>query len=352
MEQYYLAMDNIVEAEGKLWFFSFKDNFLCCMKKDTFDVEVVLAIPKIGGSLNRAPQYGKIIWYDRKIYIIPNLMIDIIVYDIQEKSIKSISYPREPFVGMVFLDAVRCNSKLYLIPCEYNKILCVDLETDTVSISASIDRNVQAWGNIWREQENVLFGCMSKGIIYNFNIENKNIEEIDCKKSESGITGIWRHDDEYCIIPNELDKIVISNKNFSRFNEIKIDLPDYKPHIWSVYKSVAIGSVIYCLPRMANKVLVFNMETHSIKTLDFCDKAVTEKLEWLDYMPISNVWKQNGRVICAYSKSGQFYDIYTGEHISVNVSVGIDKLKMDYCGLIKEDYGYLASLKNFIKVLT
>ena len=351
MENYYLAMDNMIDLDDRLWFYSFIDNCICCMDKQTLDTEIVFELPMIEGYPATTPRYGKIVEYKRKLFIIPVVMIDIAVYDIDTGELMYIGYPKRELRGIVFSDAIKVGSMLYLIPCEYNSVICIDLEKSEINLYATKDSNIQAWGNALLDGNRILFGCINKEGLYVYDIKGCEIQNHTLCCASPAISGIWKYKERYFIIPQVTDKVIVCDAEMNKYNEIMLSESEYESGEWSVSKTIVLHEKIYMLPRMANKLLIFNMETLKFSLKDLAEKQKINKNNWLDYMPISCAWEHDCDVICAYSKSGQVYNLNNGSHIDIHVNKKTGDGFIRNNRVIHEDDTELFSLRRFVEYL-
>lgn len=86
-----LAMDNIVEYNGILWFLALGDNDIYRMGYGSSEAAFVKRIPLDGSADGNCLQYGKIYIYQNKIFVIPWTAGSIAVYDMGKDEIRYIS---------------------------------------------------------------------------------------------------------------------------------------------------------------------------------------------------------------------------------------------------------------------
>ncbi len=338
---YSIAMDNIVEYQGEWWFLAMKDNGLYKMKKDKLEAKLVIRIPYFNPYPGGHPEYGNIHICKDKVFIFPAIVEQIVVYDIKKDELRYISYENtNPKRGRVFWDGIEYKNKLYLIPCGYTYILCIDIVTEEmkkIEIESTSDdcwTSMYAWGSILKENENVIFTKLFEDKIICVNLETEKKKIYECKWLNGGGAGICGDNECVWILPRKTDKVFCWDRN-EKILHVYDDFPEeYDPGEWSFYK-LWLDEKLYLLPRDANMCITVDKKTGKMERLEVDVKPCSSDDFYNRYMRYCNVWKDKDKVMIISSENGELF--------SVSKTKGINEEKIK---IISDEYNQ--SLSNCI----
>ncbi len=349
-----LAMDNIVEYKGKLWFLAMGDNDIYSMEQDSLEAVFVKRIPLDKKKIGDCPQYGKIYIYNDKIFVIPWIADNIAVYDMEMDEIRYIAYEdREPNCGMAFLEGIIKENKLYIIPCSSNYFLIIDMDREEMEKIPILNESEKegtiayAWGSIFVEKSKILFTALFHNIIYSFDMESLEIESYQFEGLGNGGAGICGDEENIWIIPRKTDKIFRWDRKRQELSVYR-DFPEgYQPgEDWSFHR-IWFDDKLYLLPRQANMCIMVDAGNGKMnRVLDVCKDIGN----WYDkYMFFSHIWREKEKVRIIETKTGNIYCLDSGgniyeEHIRNLTETG-GKIELDE--IIYERYNRTNSLECY-----
>lgn len=344
-----LTMENIIEIDGQYYFHAFLSNSIFRMDNKMEHAEVVERIPWNTSGLNPFPDYGYIYSYKDKLIIVPDLADNICVYDRAKDEIRYIDIPEGKKYQTDFLKGEICGKYLYLIPCDIDFILKVDMENESTTIIRDncIDghRNI-AWGSICKWNNKIIFTELKSDNVFLLNVDNDTI----IKKStglNTGLSGIFFADNSFWVAPKKFDELYCLNTDFIIKGCFPVLIDGYESGEWSVHKIICIDDTVYFLPRLANKFLLFNIKDRIFKEICIDERDLNNKLE--KYAPISNVWKNDNGIYYIYSRSGKI--IRVNDRASVTIPTINTKKSASFGFVTNEKNNGLECLENFINSL-
>lgn len=355
---YSMAMDNIVEYEGEWWFLALKDNGLYRMNKDTYEATLVKRIPYNAEYSGDHPQYGKIHIYKRKIFAIPMLGDVIAVYDMDRNEIHYIKYGKSaPSRGTVFAEKIEYRNKLYLIPCGYDSIVSVDLETEKVrNISMEEETIVKnkietfyAWGSVFQNENKIFFTKILDDQIVCFNLDSEETTIYECELLKDGGAGICGNEKYIWIVPRKTGQILRWDRE-KRKLEIFNQFPDgYQAGDWSFHK-IWLDDKLYLLPRDANMCIEMNLENGNMRSvrLDRNEERTGNLLN--RYMPCSNIWKNEDKVQMITTQVGTVLSFGKEKDIcreTIKISREFSNT-LNWQGLVYERQNRFENIENYI----
>ena len=353
-----LAMDNIVEYRGEWWFLAIKDNSIYKMEKETLQATLVKRIPYGADCMGDHPQYGKIHLYKNKIFVIPMIGDEIAVYDMEKDAVHYIRYGKtDPCRGTIFVEKIEYGGKLYLIPCGYDYIVCIDLETEQFRNIAVRDdeesffqRTVEtnAWGSVFWDGKKILFTEVTgnKLVCMDFETEARTIYE--CALLNGGGSGICGDENSIWIVPKRTDKILCWDRHRKQLR-ILDKFPDgYKAGEWSFYK-MQLNDELYLLPRDANMCIAVNKDNGIMRKLSMGNENANNGNYFERYMYYSHIWKRGQEILLISSSKGEV--LCFGEKGSAIRQIGIcqdNREKPEWQNSIYERQNRLDSIANYV----
>ncbi len=357
-DNYSLAMDNIVEYKGEWWFLALKDNSIYKMERTTLKATLVKRLPYGADCLGDHPQYGKIHLYQNKIFVIPMIGDEIAVYDMEKDAVRYIRYGKsDPCRGTVFAEKIEYGGKLYLIPCGYDYIVCIDLETEQfrniavgdekgTSVHKTVD--AYAWGSVFWDGKKAIFTKITdnKLVCMDFESEAKTVYE--CGLLDGGGSGICGDEDCIWIVPKKADKILCWDRREKRL-EIYDEFPNgYEAGEWSFYK-VQLGDELYLLPRDANMCIAVSKENGTMRKLA-TGNVDRDNGNFFDrYMYFAHIWKRGQEVLLVSSSKGEVFCF--GEKDSYGGKIGICQdcgESVSWQGSVYERQNRLDNIANYV----
>jgi hypothetical protein len=311
---YSLAMDNIVEHKGEWWFLAMKDNGIYKMKKETLEASLVRRIPYRSNYMSEHPQYGKIHFFGNKIFIIPMVGNEIAVYDMEKDDFHYIKYGESnPCRGTVFAEKVEYRNKLYLIPCGYDYIVCLDLETEQVrniaihSGEKSCKQNfadAYAWGSVFFDGENVMFTKITDNKVICVNLESESKTIYECDLLDGGGSGICGDENCIWIIPKTAKKILCWDRHRKHLKTYDCFPKGYEAGEWSFHK-IQLGGELYLLPREANMCIAVNKRNGNMRKIAIGNVNKSSGNFFEKYMYYTYIWNRGNQTMLISSTDGK-----------------------------------------------
>lgn len=310
---YSLAMDNIVEYRGEWWFLALKDNGIYRMNKETFEAALVVRIPWDDHSW--MPQYGKIYIYKNKIFIIPWVPIKIAVYNMEAQRLYYLDYEKETVNrGMVFCEGIIDGNKLYLIPCAYENILCINMDSEEIeyirldeALHEKRKKHLYAWGGVFFDKKTIYMTMLDSDRIIGYELKTDKVDVYQSKLLTGGGAGICGDEDNVWIVPKRADRIIHWDKKRKTADIIKGFPKGYQPGEFSFYKLQSYKENLYLLPRGANMVIVFNKDRRKIGGLKLGEVQADTKNFYDKYFRYANVWEEQGNTYLVQASRGEVY---------------------------------------------
>ena len=338
------AMHNIIQIRDRLWFWAFRENCLCSADEDLKKLRIELVEVN---SLNAGPfnGYSSIVKYENKIVVLPEAgHNDIIIFDTLRGSAEYINFPEnKERVGKLFCDGVVRGDELFLIPCQYGKILVFNFKTgnlDTIELqSKNKDGLGYAWGSIFVDGPDVYFSALNGNEIHILNMESKNVKNLKCKEFDSG-SGVLGDGENLWIIPRKTDCIMRCDKNLEFVEKIVCFPQGYEGGEWSFSREKIIDDCIFLLPRTANMGLTVDLNQLRVEPVDFFREYSAVETVFSKFDPVSNVWKDTCGIRFIMSETGGIINedstiIYPELERSVPVIIGRERpiIESDSIGL-------------------
>lgn len=117
----------------------------------------------------------------------------------------------------VFWDAISNNNKLYLIPCEYPHIICINMDTDDLEyirlenklLQENKEKSRYACGSIFYSGEVIYMTMLDLDYILSIDLKSKKINSYRCKLLEGRGAGICGDEENIWVIPIRQKKLYI-----------------------------------------------------------------------------------------------------------------------------------------------
>lgn len=354
MKKKRLSMNNIVEDNGKMYFLAFTSNSIYEMNKDMSACRVIKRIIDNSRGVQRGelPQHEGIYIYKNKIVILPDTIKRILVYDMNVDKIRYIEYPDSDYIYTPFFGGIIHNHYLYILPCTHNKVFKLDLECEHLyeinlgDVEINKVLNICAWGAVAFHDNKVVFTSMEGKKIFLLRLDSDSIEDVTPDGFHDDLAGVVCLDNRYWVFPKKCDRIIVLNNNFEVIYERYIDIDNYLCGDWSFFKFQVIDSYIYMLPRRANTFIRYSVEQDKFEAINISNISI--KKNRLDkFMPISNVWKNNGDTYFAHSSSGKIFKIISGGIEECIIKVDTD-YKISYVSMMVYENDEFDGLSDFL----
>lgn len=323
-----LAMDNIIKYGEQFLFFNEKDNALYLLNKDITKATLIKLFPMDRQYMECPILYGKIVLFQEKVFLIPFSARKIGIYNIKKDEMKYLEYPAECyFRGQIFSDYVVKDNILYLIPCAFSSIVCIDMESEQViSVKDLGDKTANyAFGGIWENESEIYFTSITDNKIFKLDVKNDRIESYASDDISSGCCAICGDDVNVWIIPKETNKILRwDRKNKKIYKHVEFPF-NYIAGEWSFCKVIKTSSYLYLLPRNANMCLQVDISSNLITEVKLIDNPLKKRDSYFQkYMPLSNLFQTNELVYIFESTEGYVYEI--GENVKKEkINIELDK---------------------------
>lgn len=109
-----LDMDFTWNEDGKVWFIGHTLKYIFCANIDKKEISVICKLP--GGSVSEINQYQQILKYGNKLFCLPNLAKDILIYDIETCKMKRLSIKDSAkYIEMACTCAGIIQNNLYIV---------------------------------------------------------------------------------------------------------------------------------------------------------------------------------------------------------------------------------------------
>ena len=269
-----IAMDNILDVNNEKWFYDYVENVLF-----SIDFEKKVLFPWAGFSrwkFDKFPKiYGKTIFVNKKIYLVPEASIPIAVYELEKQSIYYIDYKIECYdsYGKIFAGAIAENKYIYFIPCFNKSIIrldttCDELEYYPINTGYCFDGCKPAflYDGFIRTENGFLFSTFHGNKVLSFDFLTNNVKlELELPEN-SGIHGLAGKEDDYIIIPIQAKKLYRYIRSAKQLIEINSFPKGYEYGEWSFSKILYEDEKWVLLPRDSNMLLM--IEGTEIKCLN------------------------------------------------------------------------------------
>lgn len=345
-----LNMENISEYDGHLYFLANSTNCIIEADSGMEHLRVVKRIPFCSQSTHVFPEYRLLFLFEGKFFIIPDLAERICVYDKDSDEIRYISVAGCKKNVTNFCDGKIVGRNLYLVPCDFDCIVKIDMESEKITTIRSEyldNRTNVAWGGSCKSGTNIFFTDLNSDRIFCLDTENDSIT-IEETEIGTGLSGIFESEDKKWVIPKQFDKLICLNSSFKVESEYEINISGYECGDWSVHRYVFAGESYYFLPRLANKLLSFNVKEKSFSEIRIKERDMNSLLD--RYEPITNIWKCKNQILGIYSKTGEVFNLETGE--SVDILVDDAKNGVVFGNMTVESNNGFDNLTNFISFIT
>ncbi|MCR2045716.1 hypothetical protein NSB25_00245 [Acetatifactor muris] len=357
-----LAMDDIVEYQGRWWFFSVKDHGIYRMDKENFYAELVARIPRDETIENYGPQYRKIFIYEAKIFILPWVPVKIAVYDIISGEIHYIDYERETVNRrMVFGDGIIRGNKLYVMPCVYKNILCIDMDSEDIMyirldeiLHEDQSKHQYAWGSIFVDKDSVYMASLKSEKIIELELRSNKVNVYRNKLLTGGISGVCGDENNVWLVPQKADKILHWDRKRKKVEFIDKFPMQYQTGDFSFYKIVSFEKYLLLLPRDANMLLILDKTTNVISNLEF-EEVVYDSENYYDkYFRYMNAWENNGEIYVINTRRGIVYcsnfakgkKTHVKRHIKISDEYSEKCEKQEYENRYDYIFNYIKTLKG------
>lgn len=361
-----VAMCNGVRIGSDWYFVSIKDDFLYKMDLNTFKAKYIHYIPHISELYLTRMGYTKLISYKDKLILLPDLSRYIAIYHISENQITYVDFGgKGNIVGACFNGEVMMDDLLFLIPCQFNKIVVLNMETEKIEENECIElpctvegyEDLFSWGSFIQEKDSVIFTSLTQNKIFQVNLRTKQINSLEFDNDES-LGGIAEAGMYYWLFPRKGSKIIKLDKEGRIVQNIN-DFPSgYMSGEESFHMQCDMGDEIVLLPRLANMLLRVNKSTGEIREINVDIDGYDERNYWDHYTRYSTIFQLDHRKILVEAKTGKWFILNEKYEVTDSVELvieeqasGIKELynheKRDYSPV--ETDGPIINIKNYIE---
>lgn len=353
------AMDNIVEHDGDWYFISLKDNGIYKFNEEKKTAELIVRIP--WNLYDEMPEYGKIHIYNNKIFVIPWYASNIVVFDMLSNELRYISLSDNSMRnGQKFLQGIERGNRLYLIPCVYDKIFCINMEeeliTETYTLPDPVKDNIQedviwAIGSVYTFEDKIAFTSMVDNRIFTFSTSSGELTYEQFAAVSDKNAGICGDKNTIWIVPKKAEYVLCFDKESKTMNKFTNFPPNYKSGTNSFNKLFLDEEVLYLLPREANMILAINKEGDMQEVFVQKEKGVDVRNLFDRYIRYSCMWKNNGHLFLVASKEGELFEVVKKNAIRISKPVFKDEKVTWELTLVNERGNRFENLENFINII-
>lgn len=287
--KYAICCDNYIEYNGKIWFFSFAFNALCCYNNEQRKVETMVQIPN--EDIWKIRLYKEIIRVQNKIILIPCSANEIAIYDLENAAIQKVSFEYPEFAWKVkpclvakFWTAVSHGKNVYLFGHYYPGILKLNLENYQITylnnwinkidkLALDDEKPYLTEGIVENDLAILPFCCANAVLIFDFNNDSIKIKEL--KYSGTGFNGMCKYGDTFWLVPRQSGAIVEWDgqriKEYEGYPEgLQLNnIPFNKPLFYE--------NKIYLTPIRANQFIEIDIKSGKMKELSILNQIFEEK---------------------------------------------------------------------------
>ena len=361
-----VAMCNGVRVGSNWYFVSIKDDILYKMDLKTFKVEYIHYMPHINELYLTRMGYTKLISYKDKLILLPDLSKYIAIYHISKNEITYVDFgAKENIVGACFNGEAVLGDLLYLIPCQFDRIVVLNMETEEIEENRCIElpcvgkgyTDLFSWGSLIQEKENVIFTSLTQNKIFQVNLRTKQVNNLNFDNGES-LGGIVKAGSFYWLFPRKGSKIIKLDKEGMIVQTISDFPPGYVDEEESFHMQCDMGDEIVLLPRLANKLLRMNKSTGEIREINVDIDGYDAENYWDHYSRYSTIFQWENKKILVEAKTGKWSILNEKFEVIDSVKLDIEQdangIK-EVCDHVKRDYspvetdGPIINIKNYIE---
>ena len=358
-QDYLLPMSNGIVYEERLWFVGLNDNGIYSMNLETFEAELICRIPWEDVS-HKKMQYGKIVRYENKILLVPWFATRIAVFDMQEKKLRYIEYAVEKCgSGNCFYDGVLIDHKIFLVPTSSEKIVCVNMITETIDyVSESLidklslpeGKRAFAIGGTSLIGKYILFTMMFNNLIVKYDTETNEITTDAMDDLEDGGTGILSNSNGFWIIHRKKNEILYCDTKMKQIIALNVFPEDFVGNtLWNFYHGFVFDEDLFLLPRHSNVCLRASVRKQKIERIAIGENKYSGDDYWKDnkFPSIFRV----GNTLMITDHKGMFYSLSRDGKIDVNkvdISCG-EKKGAQFERMEYEENNYYDNLECFLQ---
>lgn len=313
-----MAIQNSVHYKGMNWLINAKDNGIYKVNMDSLEAELVDIIPWEADKKEHLEVYGEVVLYKAKLFFIPISASKICLFDIKKNELRYIDYgnKQKTFKGQIFGGSVQRGRILYLIPCAFDYVVCVDMENEQARyVGESLpERNlVYAFGGIFEDMENIYFTSINSNHIFQYNLETEEYKTYICEELKSGGSGMIGDANGVWIIPVKADKILFWDRNDKVVKKYTEFPEGYESGEWSFSKVSQISDYIVLFPREANMCIFVNKADGHMERFDPDGICVQKRVSYFHkYKPFSCLTEWKDKILIFDNVTGTVFEISAG----------------------------------------
>ncbi len=265
-----IEIEDVEFVDGELFFFSKKNNSFCKKGKNG-EVIRIASIPN--EPLDGYRLYASMEYWNRHIYLIPFSANSIVIYNIDDGTMKFISLSKELMSSSFRFRACKLiNKKLYLFSLYTASIYSLDLISNTFFMEANIDKSLIGEAifdknEIFFSQQVAVLGnkiyaplANANGLVV-FDINTRDSEFIQLDKEARGYSGIAIKDNDLFLgARGKNGKCAIWNINDRNLEYLDIDVRDVSGVYLMMDKPVYLSAWDYSFVKMIDdKIFMFDV---------------------------------------------------------------------------------------------
>lgn len=353
------AVTEPVLCNNEYWCFGMSDSIIYKWNPSTYIFTSVRCVSDENSILDVKLLYGKVIPYEKKLFFIPWLAENILVYDTELNTIRYIPLAiRRIGGGNLFEDGICRGEMLYLIPSAADRILGLNMSNETIikeskSIIPLLNKNQErhclAFGSIAQSGDSVLFTSVTSDQMFTYNM---NTNEIICESNallENGGNGICGDDDGFWVVPRDAHTIQYQYKYSGEIIEFNDFPTDFKETKWAFSKLFCFQGDLILLPREADYALRVSRYQSKIMKLEMRDDLQEKKNYWDKYFRYTSAHDYS-EYLYIFERTGCLFILdKTGEIREENVTIN-NLEELVYREMLYEKDNFYQSLENFLKI--
>lgn len=278
----FLWSDKWAIENSKAWMVAGEFNILFCLDMAMDNYKIVAELPIRGNAFR---QNSNCIKYEDVIFCIPNKGNCIWYYDLSLNEFKKIEITNINYIKAGIGDFWRCGNILWAVSAGLGQVLEIDLRRKQVVGYYNIsDQKDSVIAQSAKEDNSIFIVCSSKAIVYEFDIETKEIKPHMLLGVKDCLRTIVVHGRKAWLSGNrkalymwerETDEITILNDfpngfgiyNFDGVGKALIDTEMKKYNSFAFLESVFAGDYFWFIPFQTSQILYVNKDTCEIKAL-------------------------------------------------------------------------------------
>lgn len=336
----------IAYVDGKYWYVPYWSQDLYCMDGSGFETTKVYRFSEKEGEA----LFCGMVSYGKRLFMVPKLASYIWIYDIEEESGHQIEVQERDEIEAVryskFLSWVIIDGYLYLIPCRYHSLVCINLETEELEVYR-IDQGKECQAvsryNAAVMNNDIYFLYEAESCLIKFDTKQKVMEKVYPGNEKRVYTSLFSINQKIWLIPfHAKDGIRVWDVYTNKFEDILV-IPDEaveKPKESELGKlptaiadnirngktpnfklGTVFGQEIHLLAGTYGKNIIIDTKERKIKSWDMEVDCFEEILyTWIRGIKFISFLKKEDELYVISGISGEWYRYSEGEWKQVEKS--------------------------------